>query len=117
MTGVQTCALPIFAAELEERHGALPEAARNLVDVARVKAIAADHGITSVAVVRNRLTISPVSLDDEQRGRAGSLGAIYLERKRELALPIGYGESVSRAALSTLGAIYSTVTDTGLLEE
>ncbi len=105
------------AAELAESHGAPPEAVRNLIDIARIKAIAADHKVTNIAVVRNRLMLSPVSLDDEQRGRAATLGAVHLERKRELALPIGYGESVTRAALSMLGAIYSTLSDTGYLEE
>jgi len=100
-------AVDAVAAELEERYGALPEPARNLVDVARIKAFSADLGITSVAVVRNRLVLSPLSLSDEAMGRAQAMGAIYLERKRELARPLGYGESVTAAALGTLSAIYS----------
>jgi len=97
--------------ELRDRFGALPEPARNLVDIARIKAVAADHGITNVAVTRRRLTVSPVDLDDSQLGRAASLGAIHLERKKEIALPLGYGESVAQAALGLLGAIYSPESD------
>jgi transcription-repair coupling factor (superfamily II helicase) len=97
--------------ELKDRFGALPEPARNLVDIARIKAVAADHGITNVAVTRRRLTVSPVDLDDSQLGRAASLGAIHLERKKEIALPLGYGESVAQAALGLLGAIYSPESD------
>jgi transcription-repair coupling factor (superfamily II helicase) len=95
------------AAELRERHGALPVPARNLVDIARIKALAADGSITSVALVRRRLVFSPIELDDEQKGRMAVLGAVLLERKRELALPMEYGESVALKALEALGAIYS----------
>ncbi len=85
----------------------LPAPARNLVDIARIKARAADAGVTSVALTRNRLTLSPARLDDEARGRVGALGAVFLERKQELALPVGYGESVTATALGLLSAIYS----------
>jgi transcription-repair coupling factor (superfamily II helicase) len=95
------------ASELDSKYGSLPEVARNLVDIARIKAIAADAGITTVAVIRRRLTVSPVRLDDEGMGHMASLGAVHLERKKELALPIGYGESVTHAALGLLSAIYS----------
>ncbi|HSK46733.1 MAG TPA: transcription-repair coupling factor [Coriobacteriia bacterium] len=95
------------AEELAERHGPLPEVARNLVDIARIKALAADAGITTVAVIRRRLTVSPVRLNDEQHGRMAALGAVFLERKKELALPLGYGESVTATALGLLSAIYS----------
>ncbi len=95
------------SAELRESYGALPEPARNLVDIARIKALAADLGITNVAVVRHRITVSKVDLDDEQMGRMGALGAVYVERKKELSSSIGYGDSVSGAVLGILGAIYS----------
>jgi transcription-repair coupling factor (superfamily II helicase) len=100
-------AVDAVAVELVERFGALPEPARNLVDIARIKALAADLGVTTVSAVRHRLVTSPLELDDEQRGRMASLGGIYLERKKELAMPLSYGESVTGAALGTLRAIYS----------
>jgi len=100
-------AVDAVAAELVERHGALPEPTRHLVDIARIKALAADVGVTSVSAVRHRLVLSPLVLDDEQRGQMGSLGGIYLERKKELTLPIGYGDSVTASAIGTLSAIYS----------
>ncbi|PKQ15189.1 MAG: transcription-repair coupling factor [Actinobacteria bacterium HGW-Actinobacteria-7] len=100
-------AVDAVAAELRDKHGALPEPARNLVDIARIKALAADGSITSVALVRRRLVFSPVDLSDEKRGRMAALGAVFLDRKKELALPIEYGESVAHKALDTLSAIYS----------
>jgi transcription-repair coupling factor (superfamily II helicase) len=95
------------ARDLEARYGSLPEVARNLVNIARMKSRAADVGVTSISLSRHRLSVSPANLDDEQRGRLAALGAVYVERKRELSLPVGYGESVSHAALGLLSAIYS----------
>lgn len=95
------------AADLVDKYGALPEVARNLVDIARIKAIAADAGVKTVAVVRNRLMVSPVQLDDEGLGRMAALGAVHMERKKQLTLPLGYGESVTSAAIGLLCAIYS----------
>ncbi len=102
------------AAELAERFGALPEAARNLVDIARIKALAADLGVMTVAAVRHRLSFSPLALDDEVRGRLAAHGGIYLERKKELTWPLGYGESVTATALGTLSAIYSPQSDSSV---
>ncbi len=100
-------AVDAVAAELRESSGALPEPARNLVDIARIRALAADVGITNVAAARSRIVLSKVDLDDEQRGRMAALGAVYVERKQELSLSVGYGESVTEAVLGLIGAIYS----------
>lgn len=105
------------ARDLIERFGALPESARNLVDIARIKALAADAGLTDVSVARRRLVARPVSADSEGRSRAAALGAVYLEARREVAMPIGYGESVTASALALLGAIYSSESVTGSLED
>jgi transcription-repair coupling factor (superfamily II helicase) len=93
------------AMELAESHGALPEPAANLVEVARIRALAAEAGVRSISVVRRRLTVSPVSPSDEARGALAALGAITLERDRSVALPVGYGASVTDSAVTLLGAI------------
>ena len=93
--------------ELVERYGAAPEPARNLVDVARIRALAAEAGATSVTIARRRLMIAPLNLSDERRGQLSALGALWVERERKLALPVGYGESVTHAALGLLDAILS----------
>ncbi|MDZ4168609.1 MAG: transcription-repair coupling factor [Coriobacteriia bacterium] len=110
-------AVDAVAAELIEVHGALPEVTRNLVDIARMKAIASDVGITSISLVRNRIVLAPIDLDDEQRGRLAALGAVFLDHKHEVALPVGYGESVTSAALGALGAIYSAASEPSSREE
>jgi transcription-repair coupling factor (superfamily II helicase) len=97
------------AAELAEKYGALPEPARNLVDVARIRALAAEAGVTNVSLVRRRLTVSPVVLEDERKGVLAARGAVILEREKKVAVPVGYGESVAQTALGILDAILSRV--------
>ncbi|NTW28474.1 MAG: transcription-repair coupling factor [Coriobacteriia bacterium] len=100
-------AVDAVATELAERYGVLPEPTRNLVDISRIKALAADAGATNIAVVRRRLTIAPLTLSDETRGQLAKRGAVWIERERKLAMPLGYGESVTAGALGMLDAILS----------
>jgi transcription-repair coupling factor (superfamily II helicase) len=96
-----------IGAEIAATHGAMPEAASNLVGIARARALAAELRITNVAVVRNRVVVQPVTLDKEQSGKLASRGAVYLERDKRLQVPLAYGESVVSGVLGTLDAILS----------
>ncbi|MGV8082095.1 MAG: transcription-repair coupling factor [Coriobacteriia bacterium] len=100
-------AIDAVDADMEERYGAAPEPARNLVDIARIRARAAEAGARNIAVVRRRLTIAPLSLSDEARGRIAKRGGVWIEKEHKLALPLGYGESVTAGALGMLDAILS----------
>jgi transcription-repair coupling factor (superfamily II helicase) len=95
-------------ADLTARHGALPEVAANLAGVARARALAGVLGATNVAVVRNRVVVSPVTLDSDQRGRLATLGAVYLERERKVQVPLAYGEPVMNGVLGALTAIIAS---------
>ena len=92
-------------AEMQERFGAAPAPAKNLVNVARIRAMAAEAGATNVSVARRRLTVSPLALSDTKRGELTARGAVWIERERKLAMPLEYGESVTAAALGMLDAI------------
>jgi hypothetical protein len=83
----------------------MPEVASNLAGVARARAIAGVLGATNVAVVRGRVVVQPVSVDELQRGRLAQIGAVYLERERKIQLPLGYGEPVMNGVLGALTAI------------
>jgi hypothetical protein len=85
----------------------MPEVASNLAGVARAKALAGMAGVTNVAVVRGRLVLQPLTLDDEQRGRLAPLGAVFSERERKLMVPLPYGEPVLNGVLGTMAAIVS----------
>ena len=102
-------AIDAVAAEMVDRYGAMPVTAKNLVDVARIRAMAAEAGATTIVIVRRRLMISPLSISDERRGALSALGAVWIEREKKLAMPIEYGESVTHAALGMLGAILAAV--------
>jgi transcription-repair coupling factor (superfamily II helicase) len=94
-----------IALGIEEMYGALPEPAANLVDIARIRALMAEADVPSLVVARRRLVAGPIHLDDDQRARLASLGAIPLERERKVAIPLDYGGSVVEAAMGMLGAI------------
>ena len=100
-------AVEAAVADLVEKHGAMPEVASNLAGVARAKALAGMAGVTNVAVVRGRLVLQPMTLDDEQRGRLAPLGAIFSERERKLQVPLPYGEPVLNGVLGMMAAIVS----------
>jgi len=102
-------AVDAVAAEIIERYGAAPEPARNLMDIARIRAMASETGATNVSIVRHRLTISPLKISDERRGALSARGAVWVEREKKLAVPLDYGESVTHAALGILGAILAPV--------
>ncbi len=91
--------------EMVERFGAPPSPAKNLVDIARIRAMAAEAKATNVGVVRRRLTIWPLALSDEKRGQLAAQGAVWIEREKKLALPLDYGASVTATALGILDAI------------
>ncbi|HET6497688.1 MAG TPA: transcription-repair coupling factor [Coriobacteriia bacterium] len=93
------------ARELTDAHGAPPEQARNLIEIARIRALAAQAGVRTVALVRRRLVVSPISLGDEARGAVASIGGVTVERDQSVALPLGYGASVTETAVLLLGAI------------
>ncbi len=96
------------AEQLRIEHGALPDAARNLLDVARIKAMAGELGAASVSVVRNRLLVSKVDVPVEVRGALRATGAMVLEKDRKIVRPLGRDESAIETALVMLGAILHT---------
>jgi transcription-repair coupling factor (superfamily II helicase) len=102
-------AVESIAADLEARYGAPPSPARDLITVARIRAMAADLGIASVSLARHRLTLTPVSLSAEERGRLAAAGAVYVERTRSVHFVESAGEPPASTAIRSLGAILGAV--------
>jgi len=94
-----------IAEDLTARQGALPEPARNLLTIARIRAMSAEVGVDSVTMVRRRVRIAPVAESGPHRAKLASRGAIYLERDHSVTMAVEYGESVTDAALGILDAI------------
>jgi transcription-repair coupling factor (superfamily II helicase) len=102
-------AIETIAADLAERFGTPPASAQALLAVARMKVLAAELGIGTVSVARHRLTLTPVTLDSEQQGRAAAAGAVYVSRTRSVHFVEAPGEPPASTALRGLGAILSAV--------
>ncbi|PKQ36880.1 MAG: transcription-repair coupling factor [Actinobacteria bacterium HGW-Actinobacteria-1] len=102
-------AVEAAAAEMAEKHGAPPLAARDLVAVARVRALAGEIGANAVSLVRKRVRVQPVELTSEERGRVSAHGAIFETRGKAVLFSQSYEESATDAALRSLGAILSAV--------
>jgi len=98
-------AIERVADELRGTHGEMPIQARNLVGIARIRAAAAELGVTDVSAVRHRITLRPVTLTSEQHGRAAALGAIYAERDRRVTAPQEVGRDPIEATLAVLNGI------------
>jgi len=93
------------ADDLTQRHGALPEPARNLLAIARIKALASEAQVLSVTLVRRRLRMAPIPADGPHRAVLARQGAIWLERDSSITMPVDYGTSVTDAAQSMLDVI------------
>lgn len=104
-------AVEAVASQLEERFGVLPTPAASLVDVARVRALAGELGVTTVSLARRRLTVRPVSLDAAQRGKVSAAGGLAGAGDRA-TFSAKVGETAAQTALRALGAILSAVRDT-----
>ncbi len=78
-----------IVAELVDRYGALPEAASNLVEVARLRTIARQAHIADVGVQGRQIRFSPVELADSRALRLARLykGAVIKPALRQILVP------------------------------
>lgn len=76
--------------ELHDRYGPLPEPARRVVSVARLRLVAQSHGVSDVVLAGQRLRISPLTLADSQQIRLKRLypAAVYKATSRIVQLPL-----------------------------
>ncbi|MBI5232302.1 MAG: transcription-repair coupling factor [Coriobacteriales bacterium] len=93
------------AEELRGTFGELPEPARNLVSIARIRALAAELRVDHVSVARGHLTLAPISLTDLQRTAVTRLGATPVERGSKVTRPLKAEDRPAEAAQELLGAI------------
>jgi transcription-repair coupling factor (superfamily II helicase) len=98
-----------IAADLAARFGEPPLPARELLAIARIKVLAAELGISTVSLVRHRITLAPVSLTPEEQGKLAAEGAVFVSRTSSVHFVESPGETPGGAALRSLGAILSAV--------
>jgi transcription-repair coupling factor (superfamily II helicase) len=58
-----------IVSELQDRYGALPEAVKNLVEVARLRTVARQAGVSDISVQGNHVRFGPVELRESQQLR------------------------------------------------
>lgn len=93
--------------ELADRYGPVPDAVENLLLIAELRALLADHGIQEAGIRNGVLKVKPLPALSESQElllRARYKGADYRPSSGVLLLPAPAGE-VPQWALATLNAI------------
>ena len=78
------------AADLAGKRPDMPQAARNLLEKARIKAYANERHIRTVSVTGGRLVVEPIDVSRDQMTKLRRAGGRYLADKRKLQLPLRY---------------------------
>lgn len=108
-----------IADQMQSNYGALPQPARNICDRARLKALAAECGITSISQTGGKIIIMPVSAalkdaatkNTETREILGRLRALYFAKSEKYTLPVAKGEPGLAVALDVVEALASVAQD------
>ncbi|HJH75317.1 transcription-repair coupling factor [Gordonibacter pamelaeae] len=78
------------ATDLAAKRPDMPQAARNLLEKARIKAYANERHIRTVSVTGGRLVVEPIDVSRDQMTKLRRAGGRYLADKRKLQLPLRY---------------------------
>ena len=68
----------------------MPQAAKNLLEKARIKAYANEHHIKTVSVTAGKLVVEPIDVPRDKMTGLRRAGGRYLADKRKLSLPLRY---------------------------
>ncbi len=92
--------------ELEEDHGALPLAGRNLFDRARVRIRCQRLGVTSISLANGRITYQGIEVPRSAAAKLKAERAIVYPKSRKLSYPFRTGkEELLPVALRVLEAV------------
>ena len=108
-----------IAESMQSKYGALSEPARNMLDRAKLKALAAECGVTSVTQSGGKVVIAPVSAslksaamkNDDARATLERLRALYFAKSDKYTVPCAKGESPLAPAMELLEALYEVAED------
>ena len=75
-------------ADLRAKRPDMPQAAKNLIEKARIKAFANEHHVRTVSVTGGKLVVEPVDVPREKMTGLRRSGGRYLADKRKLTLPV-----------------------------
>ncbi|MFL6074014.1 MAG: transcription-repair coupling factor [Mycobacteriales bacterium] len=76
-------------AEMTDRYGPPPEAVRNLLEVARLRLLARQYGVTEVSVQGTHIRLAPVDLPESRQMRLRRLypKSVYKQAVRTISIP------------------------------
>ena len=77
-------------ADLADKRPDMPQAAKNLLEKARIKAYANEHHIKTVSVTAGKLVVEPIDVPRDKMTGLRRAGGRYLADKRKLSLPLRY---------------------------
>lgn len=75
-------------ADLAAKRPDMPQAAKNLLEKARIKAYANEHHIKTVSVTGGKLVVEPIDVPRDKMTALRRSGGRYLADKRKLSLPL-----------------------------
>ena len=76
------------ASDLAAKRPDMPQAAKNLLEKARIKAFANEHHIKTVSVTAGKLVVEPIDVPRDKMTSLRRSGGRYLTDKRKLQLPL-----------------------------
>ena len=76
------------ASDLAAKRPDMPQAAKNLLERARIKAFANEHHIKTVSVTAGKLVVEPIDVPRDKMTSLRRSGGRYLSDKRKLQLPL-----------------------------
>ena len=105
-----------IADQMRSGFGTPPQPAQNMLDRAKIKALASECGVTSISQTGGKVVIAPVSAvlksainkDDEVREILGSMRALYFSKSLKYSIPCGKEEpavTVALVAMTALGKV------------
>ena len=108
-----------IADAMQSKYGALPVPAQNILDRAKLKALAAECGVTSITQTGGKLVIAPVSgtlksaavKDVEVKELFDKLRALYFAKSEKYTVPCGKAQSPLPIALEMLEALAKVAED------
>ena len=75
-------------ADLAAKRPDMPQAAKNLLEKARIKAYANEHRIKTVSVTGGKLVVEPIDVPRAKMTALRRSGGRYLDSSRKLSLPV-----------------------------
>lgn len=100
--------------QMRSAAGALPDPARNMLTRARLKALAAECGVTSIVQSGSKVVIQPVGKalkalvdkNTEAKKTLERLRALYFAKSEKYHVPVREGEPVLEVALEAMNALF-----------